>query len=579
MQLWVATSGEWNMSSEQTGQEPVAVTLAAALKRHGVEVLFGQSLPSALHLVAPEFGMLQVNYRTENSGGTMADGYARITNKIGVVTAQNGPAAALLVPPLAEALKASVALLAIVQEVDRDSTDRNAFQEFDHVALFASCTKWVRRIDMASRIEDYVDMAMVAAATGRPGPVALLCPADLLRETHQAANKRAAQMGTFPLDRVAPDPERVTEAASLIANARCPVVIAGGGVHLSQAADVLASLQDHASLPVGTTNMGKGSVSETHPLSLGVLANALADGAPAGPMREILDDADVLLLIGTRTNQNGTDSWKLYPRQAKIIHIDIDGNEVGRNYEALRLVGDARLSIIALSDALKAKKLGSRSEGRSELEKRIALARERGNEGALRRCSGEGVLRPERVMFELNKQIDAETIVVADASYSSLWILGFLTAKRAGQRFLTPRGLAGLGWGLPLALGAKAGSPANKVIAVVGDGGFAHTWQELETARRMGLDVVVIVLNNGILGFQKHAELVKFGAHTNAIDLGPVDHAAIAVAIGCKGRKIETHAELVDALDHALASEGVHVLDVVVDPEAHPPLTVFEGHL
>lgn len=564
---------------EGAGQEPVAVTLAEALKRHGVKVLFGQSLPSALHLVAPEFGMLQVNYRTENAGGTMADGYARITNRIGVVTAQNGPAATLLVPPLAEALKASVPLLAIVQEVDRDATDRNAFQEFDHMGLFAPCTKWVRRIDTASRVEDYVDMAITAATTGRPGPVALLCPADLLRETHSAASSRSAEMGIFPLDRVAPDPERLREAAKLIAKARQPVLIAGGGVHLSKATAALCDLQETACLPVGTTNMGKGAVSELHPLSLGVLANALAEGAPAGPMRALLDDADVVILVGTRTNQNGTDSWKLYPRDAKIIHIDIDGTEVGRNYEAHRLVGDARLALEALSLALSKEDLASRQAARASLEARIAKARTKGVTEAVNMRSDNTPLRPERVMAELDSRIGTNTIVVADASYSSLWILGFLTAREAGQRFLTPRGLAGLGWGLPLGLGAKVGAPDRKVVAVVGDGGFAHCWQELETAKRMGLDIVVIVLNNGILGFQKHAELVKFGAHTNAIDFTPVDHAAIANAVGVSGLRIETPDELALALDEAMTGGGVRVLDVVIDPDAYPPLTVFEGHL
>lgn len=561
-------------------QETVAVNLANSLKRHGVEVLFGQSLPSALHLVAPEFGLRQVNYRTENAGGTMADGYARIANKIGVVTAQNGPAATLLVPPLSEAMKASVPILAICQEIDRAHTDRNAFQEFDHIGLFAACTKWSRRVDTASRVEDYVDMAIVAATSGRPGPVALMFPADLLNEAQTIAKARTSGYGAFPLDRVAPDPDRVRIAARMIAEARNPVVIAGGGVHLSDATEALAALQEAAALPVGTTNMGKGAVSETHPLSLGVLANALAEGSPARPAREILDDADVLVLVGTRTNQNGTDSWKLYPESAKIIHIDIDGMEVGRNYEAERVVGDARLALTALSLELETLDLSRRRDNRAALEQRIAKAQADGKAGAEPYRSSSAVpLRPERIMAEIDRRIDAGTIVAADASYASLWVVNFLTATTVGQRFLTPRGLAGLGWGLPLALGAKAAEPSKRVVAVVGDGGFAHSWPELETARRMGMDVTVIVLNNGILGFQKHAELVKFGAHTGAIDFVPVDHAAIAQATGCQGVRVETPDALGAALDKAFASEGVHLLDVVTDPDAYPPITVFEGHI
>lgn len=568
------------MNFSPNSQHTAAVALAAALKRHGVSVLFGQSLPSALHLVAPDFSLHQVNYRAENAGGVMADGYARTTNRIGVVTAQNGPAASLLVAPMAEALKASVPLLAIVQEVNRDQVDKNAFQEFDHFALFSSCTKWVRRIDLADRIDDYVDMAIVAATTGRPGPVALLCPADMLNDVQEISQARTSAYGTFPLDRVAPDPARLEQAARIFAEAEHPVIIAGGGVHLSGASAELAALQEVCSLPVGTTNMGKGAVDETHELSLGVLANALGTNSPARRVREILDRADVVLLVGTRTNQNGTDSWKLYPKGARFIHLDIDGSEVGRNYEALRLVGDAKLGLVAFADALKEAGLESRHGARKALAGEISGLRAEGRRNAeIVMNDKSNPLRPEFLMAELDRQLRPSDIVTADASYSSLWVLNFLTAQAAGQRFLTPRGIAGLGWGLPLALGAKVGSDEQRVVAVVGDGGFAHTWQELETARRMGLAVTVIVLNNGILGFQKHAELVKFGAHTSAIDFLPVDHAAIARATGCKGVRVETADAFVEALGEALASDVTTVLDVVTSSDAYPPISVFEDKL
>ncbi len=156
--------------------------LARALKRHGVQVLFGQSLPSALHLVIGPQGMRQIAYRQENAGAAMADGYARACQKVAVVTAQNGPAAALLAPGLAEALKASIPIVAIVQDVRRNQTDRNAFQELDHLDIFRGCAKWVRRVSEMSRIEDYVDMAFTAAASARPGPAVLLIPQDLLIE-------------------------------------------------------------------------------------------------------------------------------------------------------------------------------------------------------------------------------------------------------------------------------------------------------------------------------------------------------------------------------------------------------------
>src|SRR5919106_158728 len=198
----------------------VAEVVVACLKRHGVEVLFSQSLPSSAVLAAEDAGIRQFTYRTENAGGAMADGYARITRKVGVVTAQNGPAATLLVAPLAEALKSSVPVVALVQEVERPNLDRNAFQELDHIALFGGCAKWIRRVTEASRVEDYIDMAFAAATSGRPGPVVLLLPADLLREPAAPPSGRRESLGTYPLDRVAPDPSRLDEAAELLANAK-----------------------------------------------------------------------------------------------------------------------------------------------------------------------------------------------------------------------------------------------------------------------------------------------------------------------------------------------------------------------
>ena len=564
-------------SADRESNRSAAVAIAASLHRHGVTVTFGQSLPSAVQLANPHFGIRQIAYRTENAGGVMADGYARISRKVGVVTAQNGPAAALLVAPLAEALKASVPIVALVQEVSRRTFDKNAFQELDHQALFAGCAKWVRRVDHPSRAEDYIDMAFTAAATGRPGPAVLLLPSDLLMEAAAIAHHRAASMGTVPLDRVAPDPAQIEQAAALLAAAQNPVVFAGGGVHLSGAAEALAQLQDAASLPVATTNMGKGAVDERHPLSLGVVANALGRHGSARPLRPLVDRADVVLLIGTRTNQNGTDSWALYPRGATFIHIDIDGQEVGRNYEAVRVVGDAKLALEALAAALGRHDLSARAAARPALEAEIAEGKAQFRQATRSLTdSAASPLRPERVMAAVAAVMTPKTIIVGDASYSTLWITNYLESQRPGQRFLTPRGLAGLGWGLPMALGAKVAAPGAPVICISGDGGFGHCWAELETARRMQLPVVLIVLNNGILGYQKHGETVVFGEHTDAVFFAPVDHAAIARACGCEGVRIDDPEQLLPALRTALSADRLTLIEVMTDPDAKPPITGFD---
>jgi acetolactate synthase-1/2/3 large subunit len=557
----------------------VAEALARALRRHGITEVFGQSLPSAFFLAAPGQGIRQISYRTENAGGAMADGYARASNRVTVVGAQNGPAATLLVPPFAEAQKASVPVVGFVQDVALSGRDRNAFQELDHFELFRGVTKWIRQLIDPARVDDYVDMAITAATTGRPGPAVLLLPKDVLiapvPET-AATLRRSTELGRFPLDRTRPDSTAVARAAGLLAGAQRPLIIAGGGIHLSGAAAELAELQEAMSLPVATTTMGKGAVDERHPLSVGVIGSFMGPSSPAYHLRELVTSADVILLAGTRTNENGTDAWRLLPPQATYLSIDVDGAEVNRNYDAIRLVGDARLALADLRDELGRRDLSLRAATRDGLAAAIASGRAGYARDAAPLLTAErSPLRPERVMAELDGLLGDDAIVVSDASYATIWTACHLRARRAGQRFISPRGLAGLGWGLPLALGAKVARPDAPVVCIAGDGGLAHVWAELETAVREQLAVTVIVLNNSILGFQKHAELFNFGAHTSAIDFAPVDHAAIARAVGGEGLRVEAASDIRPALEKALAADTVTLLDVITDPDACPPITAW----
>jgi acetolactate synthase-1/2/3 large subunit len=329
--------------------------------------------------------------------------------------------------------------------------------------------------------------------------------------------------------------------------------------------------------------MGKGAADETHPLTLGVIGYVMGQGSRTGALRPMVDRADLVLLVGTRTNQNGTDSWKLFGPEMRFIHLDADPMEIGRNYESQRLLGDAKLTLAALAEALRTRDLSARAAARPAIEREIAasVAAWRGTlDGLLSRDAP--LCRPERVMAELDRLIGPEDVVVADASYASIWIANYLTAKRAGQRFLTPRGIAGLGWGLPMAIGAKiaaeeAGSAA-RVVCLCGDGGFGHSWAELETLRRLDLPITLLILNNGILGYQKHAEEVRFGEHTIAVNFTAVDHAAIARACGVEGVRVEGSATIAPALRSALATGVPVLLDVITDPDAKPPISAFAGH-
>lgn len=558
----------------------VADEMAAALKRHGIQSVFGQSIPSSLMLALADAGVRQVVYRTENAGAAMADGFARVSRTIGVVAAQNGPAATLLVPGLAEALKSSVPVLAIVQDVPRPTVGRNAFQEIDHLALFAGSAKWVRRLERRERVAEILDQAIVAATTGRPGPAVLIVPMDLLVEETEASTTPRMALGGVPLDRILPPAEAVRNAARMIVNADNPIVISGGGIHISGAHEELATLQEIASLPVGTTVMGKGAVDENHPLSMGVIGNTMGKRGRARYALDMIRGADLVVLIGTRTAQNGTNSWTLYAPDTKFIHIDIDGMEVGRNYEATRLVGDARETIAALNAAILTLDISKRAERRGGIERALAEARKRHLDEAHEVVTSDArPLRPERVMAEAQKLLTPDAIVTADASYSSIWVANYLCAGKPGTRYLTPRGLAGLGWGLPLALGAKCARPDAPVLAYVGDGGYGHVWSEVETAVRERLNVIVTVFNNQVLGFQKDAEDERHGRHTDACYFSAVDHAMIARGTGCTGVRVDSPEQYAAELSEAVKRDGPTVLDVVTDPMAYPPLGAFDDRV
>lgn len=552
--------------------------VALALKRHGVTEIFGQSNPPTIMLEANALGIRQIGFRTENAGSYMAQGFSMASGRVGIVAAQNGPAATLLVPGLAECLKASHPVVAIVQELGAESMDRNAFQEIDHIGMFSPVAKWVKRIPSQNRVEDYVDMAFVAATSGRPGPAVLLCPADYMFDPTEYEYKelRTVSSGTYPLDRTMADPACVKDAALVLANAKRPIVYAGGGVISSGGSAALRELQEKCSLPVATTTMGKGSVDETHPLTMGPIGYYMGKRGATKFLKPMVQDADVILLVGNRTNQNGTDAWTLLPWGAKYIHIDIDPMEIGRNYESMRVVGDAKLVLEQLCEAMQAEDLSARKAARAEVEAAIAKGKaEHIAEAKDVTEADTAPLRIERFLAEVEKQLDDDHIIVADASLSSVWLANYISATKQ-RKFIFPRGLAGLGWGLPMAMGAKVAQPKRKVFCLAGDGGFGHVWSELETCKRDKINVVTAVINNEILGYQKHAERSMLnGAYTTACDLTETNLAAVAEAAGVKGIRVCKPEEIAPAIKEAFAHDGPVLLDLIIEPDCIPPIPLM----
>lgn len=564
----------------------VADDIASVLHDAGIREIFGQSCPSALMLATERIGIRQIGYRTENSGAAMADAFARVSGRIACIGAQNGPAATLLVPGMAEAYKASIPMLALVQDVHRRQVDKNAFQEFDHQALFSSCSVWFQRLTEPSRAGEFVRKAIIAATSGRPGPAVLMLPIDILNQPSAELGSGRAEplaLGRFPLVRTRPADCDLDTALDLLLGAERPLIVAGGGVHSSDAHAALARVRDTLAVPIATTNMGKGAIDETHPLAVGVVGSTMGTRSPAKHMRDYIRNADVVFLAGNRANENGTGAWKLFPENAAFIHADIDPYETQRNYRSLPLVGDLRETLEALLGRFE-KRAAAAAPRIAERARRVSAELEPLRQKAVQELTpylrpGQAKLRPERLVREIERHAPEDSIFVADASYSTLWFTQFLTCRKPGRRYLSPRGLAGLGWGYPMALGAQLASPSQTVVALVGDGGFAHCWAELECAIRHGIGAKVIVLNNAVLGFQRNAELGFYQSYTPVCDMLRVDHTLVAKAVGCAAFSAADDADLEEALAAAFSNSAPCLVDVTVDPEAFPPITAFEGQL
>jgi acetolactate synthase-1/2/3 large subunit len=286
----------------------------------------------------------------------------------------------------------------------------------------------------------------------------------------------------------------------------------------------------------------------------------------------VIRDADVVLLVGTKTGNVATSNWTLPDPSCRTVHVDADVAEIGRNYRSLGVLGDAKLGLAALAAGLEA------GGARPATGRRADLARDLSDWRARIRPLAESSarpIRPERVLAEMARFMDDDTIVCADASYSSLWAADRLVLRRPGRRLISARGFGGIGWALPAGIGAKLAAPDKRVLCLTGDGAFGFVFQELETAARYGIGVVVVVLNNSTFAYQKHAEQLHYGRSFET-ELLDVDYAALARVLRCDGISVSDPDQLASALGTAIASGRPTVINVVIDPEAFPPITAFD---
>jgi len=551
-----------------TGAEAVVQMLRA----HGVEVIFGlcgdTSLPLYDALARLPHGMRHVLTRDERHAAYMADGYARVTGKVGVCEGPSGGGATYLLPGLVEANESSVPVLGINTDISVSSRGRYTLTELDQGALMKPLTKWNAVLDRSADIPRVFRAAFNAMTTGRPGAAHIALPFDVQNGPVDRADVWGdPSLGQVPSRRVAPDPFHVELAAKLLRAAKRPLFICGGGVVIAGAEGELQDLAEKLSAPVATTISGQGSISEEHPLAVGVVGSN--GGTPE--TRSIVDQADVVVFAGCRAGSVTTERWRHpVPGRVKVIHLDVDADTIGANYPVdVPLVADAKLALAALNEALDGvKRPLDAAAVRTAKEQKFAQF------NALA-ASNDAPIKPERVVAELTRALDPDAIVVADPGTPCPYLSAYYPVRRTGRTLFSNRAHGALGYSMAAAVGAHFGRPSVKTVAVMGDGSFGMCAGELETLVRYKLPLTLIVIRNAVYGWIKAGQMTGYGQRYFSVDFGVTDHAKVAEAYGVKSWKVEDPRELGGVLKQALAASGPTLVDIVCQPlhEAKAPVS------
>lgn len=553
----------------------VAQAIAQTLKAYDTKHFFlltggDQDLWIALR----EADIQMVLARSERSAAYMADAYARLTNKPAFTYGQFGPGAAVLVGGMVDPHWAGVPVVAITSSSNTATRYKSEYQELDQQPLFQPITKMNVELPRPDRAAEVLRSAIRAAVTGNPGPAHIDVPMNMFAaDAGDVPIYAEPQFMQYPATRPAPDQYDIEQACKLLLEADRPVVVAGSGVVFSGAWGELTRISETLHLPVATSMGGKGSIAETHPNSLGLVGRYSRKSA-----NEIVSEADLVLAIGCTLGALATDSFQIPTGDAKVVHIDIDPTVLGTAYrEEVSIEADAKIALTTMLEYLASENgQGASSDGGwlEHAQSRTEAWREAYAEAATK--SQSGAIAPHAVFRSLQEVLQPQDIVVADTGYMGAWAGALYEMKEAGKNFIRTGG--SLGWALPAALGAQVARPQDRVVAIIGDGGVGYHIGDMETAKRLDLPVVVVILNNRSLAFEYHIQKYLFDTELPAVnDFYDVNYADVARAFGWFGRRVEEASEITGALREALESGEPAVIEVMVDKEQMAPVTYYES--
>lgn len=548
--------------------------LAEMFKLYNAAPMFGmggfQLLP--FYDAIAQLGLKHTLINDERCGSFAADAWARVTGRPGICDGTLGPGAINLTTGLIESLNAGVPMVAIAGNSNRDHSFKNMTQESRQTEILAPAVKQLIRVERTHRIPEAVRRAYAIATSGRPGPVLLDVPEDVCHGEHAfAEDELYAEADTLaiPARRIRADAAAVARAAAMLAKAKRPVILAGGGVHLSGAQATLTAFAESQGIPVAHTLSGKGAIPCVHPLSLGLF------GRYSRIANDVIERADCLLVVGCKMGEIATKRYSLPPREIPLIHLEIVAEEIGRCVRTeLALWGDARAGIADLAAELSSTAKSQRSARQDYTEEvKSRMAKWRADVDP-RLTSAERPINMARLCHELNRTLPEDAILVADGGFAAHWTGLLCDTKRAGRGFVPNRGFASIGYGLPGAMGAQLAAPDRPVVGITGDGGFNMVLGELETARRLGTAFTLIIVNNAASGYVKALQQALFGGRFQSSDLNELNYAEIAKAFGCHGIRVDDPDKLSAALREGMAERRLPtVIDVVVtrDPKQMLP--------
>ena len=541
-----------------------AEILIRALIGNQVDTIFGLPGGAVLHIYDELWRYRDkiTHYLVRHEQGAVhaAEGYARATGKTGVALVTSGPGATNAVTGIATAYMDSIPLVVITGQVPSTMIGTDAFQEVDTFGITLPVVKHSYLVRRAADLENVINEAFFLASTGKPGPVVVDIPKDVTAELCEYRDD-GLSFSLLESGQEAINGETIKIAVDKMAKAKRPVMYVGGGIVSSGATDELLRVVEHLRMPVTPTLMGLGGFPTAHPNCIGMLG---MHGTYAANMA--IAESDLLIAVGVRFDDRVTGKISEFAPNAEVIHIDIDASNIGKiRKPQFPIVADARAALKAIADQITGLSAAKRSTQRlAKWWEQIADWQRAGEQTPE---YSESIIKPQQVIETLYEVTGGDAVIVADVGQHQMWAAQFYPFKRSRQ-WINSGGLGTMGFGLPAAMGAKIALPDTQVVAIVGDGGFQMTNQEIITAVQYNVPLKVIIMNNGYLGMVRQWQEMFYDRAYSEVDLSiSPDFVKLAEAYGAQGLRATLPSELKGVLETGLAHTGVTIWDIVVSKE------------